>query len=76
MSDIAASLQTPEQYRAERTHVYPSAESLKWFVRKNRAQLVEAGALLKPTGRVLVKPDAFDRAVVDIGLRRARREPR
>jgi hypothetical protein len=64
-------LQEPNDYRAGRAHIFPSQESFRWFLRNNRAELVEAGALLIPTGRWLVQPDLFDRCLVVIGLRRA-----
>lgn len=66
-----ARLVHPDIYRAERAHLFPSAESFAWFVRKNRDELARAGALLKPNGRWLVQPDAFDSAVMAIGARRA-----
>lgn len=70
---VAPRLQTLDDYRAERSHIYPSGESLRWFIRQNRDELAEAGALSLPTGRLLIEPDAFDRTVQSIGSRRARR---
>ena len=67
----AVSLKRPEDYRAEREHVYPSAESFRWFCRQNRAELANAGALVMPAGRWLVNPSAFDQSVMEIGKRRA-----
>lgn len=69
----ATRLQRPDDYRAERPHLYPSADSFRWFVRQNRAALVEARALVCPTGRWLIQPEAFDRVVMDVGARRAGR---
>lgn len=66
-------LQLPEQYRAARPNVYPSPDAFRWFVRQHRAALVEAGALVAPTGRLLVSPEAFDRVVLSVGPRRAAR---
>ncbi len=66
-----ARLVHPDTYRAERAHLFPSAESFAWFVRKNRTELAQAGALSKPNGRWLVQPEAFDHAVIVIGARRA-----
>ena len=37
---------TLDAYRESRGHLFPSIESLRWFVRSNRAALVAAGALL------------------------------
>lgn len=61
----------PNDYRAGRIAIFPSSESFRWFVRQNRNELVQAGALMCPTGSWLVQPDAFDRAVMNIGVRRA-----
>lgn len=64
-------LQLPEDYRASRLHLYPSADSFRWFVRQHRGELVKAGALSRPTGRWLVRPGLFDRVVLEVGARRA-----
>jgi hypothetical protein len=66
-------LQLPEQYRAARPNVYPSLDAFRWFVRRHRDELVAAGALVAPTGRLLVHPEAFDRVVLSVGPRRAAR---
>ena len=71
MTEVCNRLELPDTFRADREHLFPSAESFAWFVRKNRAELAQAGALLKPNGRWLVQPEAFDRAVMAIGARRA-----
>jgi len=67
----ALDLRSPDDYRAERLHIYPSADSLRWFIRRNRDELVTCGALTCPTGRWLVQPEAFDQAILDIGQKRA-----
>lgn len=64
---------TLDAYHDTRGHLFPSMESLRWFVRKNRAALVAAGALLMITGRWMADPSRFDAAVVKIGQRAARR---
>jgi hypothetical protein len=65
-------LQPIPDYQAARSHIYPSLESLKWFIRQNRIELGQAGALSMPTGRLLIVPAAFDSAALQIGSRRAR----
>ena len=50
-------------FEAERSVIFPSSESLRWFVRMNREELVEAGALMRPSGRWLVSPDLIDGVV-------------
>jgi len=67
----ALDLRSPDDYRAERLHIYPSADSFRWFIRRNRDALVTCGALTCPTGRWLVQPEAFDRAIIEIGKTRA-----
>lgn len=71
MTETIARLQLPQHYIAARQHLFPSQASFDWFVRKNRGELVKAGALVIPTGRWLVQADAFDQAVQSIGQRRA-----
>ena len=61
------------QYRVERTHIFKSDESLRWFVRQHHDELVKLGALVAPTGRKLAVPDKFDAAVITIGGRMAAR---
>lgn len=72
MSEIVEGLMRPEEYRAARPQLYPSEQSLLWFMRRNREELVSAGAIIIPNGRWLVCPQEFDQAVIDIGQRRAR----
>lgn len=64
-------LVTPSEYVAARSNVFPSVESLRWFERQHRAELLRQGAIVAPTGRKLVDPAAFDQAVVTIGRRLA-----
>jgi hypothetical protein len=73
MSNPSMQLQAPEEYREGRQQIYPSPESFRWFVRQNREELVAAGAIVCPTKRWLVQPEAFDQAVMQIGQRRARK---
>lgn len=60
----------PQDYLHGRDHIFQSPESLRWFIRQNRAELVQAGALIAPSGRKMVVADAFDRVVYDVGARR------
>ena len=77
MSNVSAlPLVTPAEYAAERVQVFPSGESFRWFDRTHRAELVERGALVKPTGRFLVNPPLMDQAVLEIGTRQAKRRGR
>jgi hypothetical protein len=74
MSNVSGlPLVTPAEYAAERVQVFPSGESFRWFERQHRVELVERGALVKPTGRKLVNPALFDQVVLEIGARQAKR---
>jgi hypothetical protein len=66
------SLQTYQRLSSE---VFPTGESLKWFIRRNRAELVQAGAIVMPAGKKLAVVDRFDQAVQAIGERRAKASP-
>lgn len=63
-----------EEYQASRQQVFPSIQSLKWFVRQNRPELAEHGAIVAPTGRRLVVVDRFDEVVALIGRERVKRQ--
>jgi hypothetical protein len=58
-----------EEYRsAGRSSVFPSKASLDWFIRRHKDALLAAGALVSPTGRKLILPEAFDGVVSDLAL--------
>lgn len=59
-------------YQRQNSEVFASPESLKWFVRRNRDELVQAGALVMPVGKKLVVVERFDQVVMTIGQRRAK----
>lgn len=69
-TDVSTLVLVPE-YQAARQHLFPSATSLDWYVRVNRADLVAAGALLKIANRWRVQPARFDAAVMSIGAKQA-----
>lgn len=71
MQTVATRLVTPSEYVAGRPAVFPSLDSLRWFERQHRDELLRHGAIVSPTGRKLVDPAAFDQAVVEIGKRLA-----
>ena len=64
-------LVTPSEYVASRSNIFPSVESLRWFERQHRHELLQQGAIVAPTGRKLLNPVAFDQAVLTIGRRLA-----
>jgi hypothetical protein len=71
MSETIQSLVPLLSYQKSREHIFPSEESARWQVRKHKAELIEAGALIIVAGRQMVVPERFDAAVFDIGRRLA-----
>jgi hypothetical protein len=67
----AAEMLPLPEYQQQRQPIFPSVDSLRWFIRQHHAELVEHRALLMPAGKKLIAPDAFDRVVVEVGARLA-----
>ena len=65
--DPLAGLLTLRQLQARLAHLFPSLDSLRWFIRRSRALLQQHGALLQIAGRTYVDPDKFAAAVLVIG---------
>ena len=70
-----AQLLCPADYRVGgRKTVFPSDESLRWFMRKHQALLLRRAALLMPTGRrKLINASIFDEVVFEVGRENALR---
>lgn len=52
-------------YLESRNHIFPSMESLKWFIRLHRGALAEAGAIaINIKHGSLIDPLAFDEVIV------------
>lgn len=51
--------------------LFPGLESLRWFIRENSNELVQAGALIKIRGQWHVVRPEFDAAVIDTMRRKA-----
>ena len=64
-------LQPWDAHQQQNSHLFPTSESWRWFVRQHRPELIERGALCFVGGRLFVLPQVFDLAVVDIGRRMA-----
>ena len=73
MTQTLEALALPEQYRQTRAHLFPSEQSLLWFLRKHRRELVSAGALLIVAGRNHIDPTACDEVVLRVGRAAAER---
>lgn len=52
-------------------HTFPTADSVKWFVRRHRVELAASGALITLTGRLLYHPARFAETAVEIGRTQA-----
>jgi hypothetical protein len=63
-------LQSIDAYIADRSVVFPSRESWRWFERTHRLELMKAGALTAPTGKKLVDPVITDAIVARVGHER------
>lgn len=72
-SEVLALCPLPD-YRQSRAHIFRSEQSLQWFIRQRRQQLVEAGALRMIAGRWHVMPARFDSIVLEAGHIAARQE--
>lgn len=66
-----ASLKSPSDYASERQNAFPSLASVEWFMRRHRAALNAAGALVSVNRRVLIVPAAFDAVVLQVGAQTA-----
>lgn len=65
--DPLAGLLTLQQQQARVPHLFPSLDSIRWFVRRNRAVLQQHHVLLEIAGRTYVDPDKFAAVVLVIG---------
>ena len=61
------------EYREPRSHIFPSDNSLNWFVRQHKGELVEAGAMLLLNGQWHANDERFDATVLEIGKRAAQK---
>lgn len=61
--------QVPDKY----PHVFPSVESVRWYLREHREGLEEAGALLVIRGRINIVPAPFEEYVLRAGQAAAKR---
>jgi hypothetical protein len=74
MSETAAKELVPMlEYQQARPHLFPSEQSMRWYVRQHRAALVEADALVMVARRYLVVPSAIDAFVLRGGKATAQR---
>lgn len=48
-----------KDFRATADHLFPTNDSLKWFLRRHERELREAGAVLKLNRGIFVDPELF-----------------
>ena len=58
-------------YQQRHENIFKSRESLRWFIRRHRARLMERGALTAPIGELLIVEDLFNQVVQEVGAERA-----
>lgn len=61
----------PRDVRLELTNLFPSENSFKWFLRRNRSDLASVGAAIIVGERLLLHPARFRAFVLRMGLERA-----
>lgn len=64
-------METEEWREQFASHVFRTKDSMKYFLRTHRDELIEAGALVAPAGRLMVHPQRFEAVVQQIGQRLA-----
>lgn len=50
---------------------FPTEDSVRWFVRRNRDALATSGAVIIITGRMRFHPERFKKVAVEIGHKAA-----
>lgn len=61
----------PREVHAALTNLFPSENSFKWFLRRNRRELATEGAAIIVGERLLLHPGRFREYVLRTGLARA-----
>jgi hypothetical protein len=64
-------MRTVLEYQRANEHLFVSLDALRWFLSQNRVELVQAGALMRVGRQLYIDPEKFDRAVREIGARKA-----
>ena len=72
-SELAGYTSLGEYHGGHAGAFFPTRSSLDWFIKCNRRELVEVGALIPREGRAgsLIEPHKFGHAVINILRRRA-----
>lgn len=65
-----AELRTIKQLQEELKHIFPTAGSLDWELRRNRTEYIKAGALFEIAGRLMAHPAVFQSVALALGAKR------
>ena len=60
------------EYRQVRARFFPTLHSLQWFVRRHKARLIKAGAIVMHGGQWYADDAKFDAVVMAVAEERAR----
>ncbi len=60
------------EYRQSRARFFPTLHSLQWFVRRHKARLIKAGAIVMHGGQWYADDAKFDAVVMAVAEERAR----
>ena len=71
MSNTAAQPVRRNTFQAANSEVFASLASVDWFIRQHRAELLKAGAIVRPLRELMIVPEPFSRVVVEVGVRKA-----
>lgn len=72
-SDVAA-LKASDYYRQSRQNLFATEGSFQWYLRRHKAELIAAGALLLIAGRWQIDAEKFDAFVLAAGAGAAKRQ--
>lgn len=64
---LAATHVTLAQFQAANAAIFPTEDSLRWYLRTHRRALLDGCALTQIAGRLLIAPEAFTRVAAAIG---------
>ena len=73
MTETAQALVPLLAYQERRAQLCPTVESIRWFVRQHRDELVSRGALLLIAARWQIDVERFDAYVLEAGKAQAQR---
>lgn len=67
MDTKLADLVSLSDFQRATAHLFPSIESIRWYLRQNGKSLRTGGAVLTIAGRLWICPREFERIVLDLG---------